>query len=171
MNASVFYSHHSESAAVVPTSPENLFAFVDDHRRLSSHMSQSSWKMGGGKMEMDVDDGGGKRLGSKMRLAGRVFGIRLWVEETIVDREPPFSKAWETTGQPRLLVIGDYRMGFNITPQGNGALLRVFIEYTLPFSVPAYWLGRLLGKYYARWCTRQMVDDAVKHFTMMPSTP
>ncbi len=67
-----------------------------------------------------------------------------------------------------LLVIGHYRMGFELLPQRNGSMLRVFIEYALPERVPARWLGRLFGLYYARWCTQQMVNDAVKHFA--PST-
>ena len=40
----------------------------------------------------------------------------------------------------------------------------LFIEYSLPEEVPAWWLGRLFGRYYTKWCTQQTVDDAVKHF-------
>jgi hypothetical protein len=29
--------------------PERVFSYVDDQARLSSHMSQNSWRMGGGK--------------------------------------------------------------------------------------------------------------------------
>ncbi len=25
------------------------------------------------------------------------------------------------------------------------------------------WLGQLFGQYYAKWCTHQMLDDAVNH--------
>ena len=51
-----------------------------------------------------------------------------------------------------------------LTHQGNGSALRVFIDYALPEAAPARWLRRLFGGYYAKWCTQQMVDDAVKHF-------
>lgn len=68
-------------------------------------------------------------------------------------------------GSPKLLVIGHYRMGFELSPRGKDSLLRVFIEYALPVKAPARWLGRLFGGYYARWCTQWMVDDAVKHFS------
>ena len=86
------------------------------------------------------------------------------MEEIVVERDPPRRKVWETTGAPKLLVIGQYRMGFELSAQGNGSMLRVFIEYALPERAPARWLGRLFGQYYARWCTQQMVDDAVDHF-------
>ena len=103
-------------------------------------------------------------VGSRIRLAGRVLGLALSVEETVVERTPPRRKAWETSGTPRLLVIGQYRMGFELLPQGNAAKLRVFIEYDLPQSAPDRWLGRLFGHSYAKWCTRRMVEDAIGHF-------
>ena len=47
--------------------------------------------------------------------------------------------------------------------QSSDSLLRVFIDYALPSSWPARWLGRLFGGYYAHWCTQRMVNDAVGH--------
>src|SRR6185503_6430544 len=108
----------------------------------------------------EFDEGRGQRLGSRIRLAGRVFGIELSVEEVVTERDPPLRKVWETIGTPRLLVIGHYRMGFELVAQGTGSTLRVFIYYALPERAPARWLGRLLGRRYARWCTQRMVDDA-----------
>lgn len=159
-----------ESSGFIQAPMDRVFAHVDDHARPSSHMSEPSWMMGGGRMQTELDQGRGQLLGSHIRLSGRVFGVELVVDEIVVQREPPRLKIWETTGVPKLLVIGRYRMGFDLSPQGDGSLLRVFIEYALPESAPARWLGRLFGRYYARWCTRQMVDDAVKHFRILPST-
>ena len=119
-------------------------------------------------METQIDEGRGQRVGSRIRLSGRVFGVELSVEEIVVERDPPRRKVWETTGAPKLLVVGHYRMGFELSAQGNASMLRVFIEYALPERAPARWLGRLFGRYYARWCTRQMVDDAVEHFGTRP---
>jgi hypothetical protein len=146
---------------------EHVFAYVDDHTRLASHMSQSSWKMGGGRMAIELDEGRGQRVGSRIRLTGRVLGMALAVEEMVTERTPPHCKVWETTGTPKLVVIGHYRMGFEVTPQGQASRLRVFIDYALPERAPARWLGRVLGRCYARWCTQQMVDDAVKHFALV----
>ena len=160
-------TQHYETSAYVPSPVERVFAHLDDHTRLSSHMSKSSWKMGGGRMEIDLDEAQGKSVGSRIRLAGRVFGIDLSVEEIVTEHNPPSRKVWETTASPKLLVIGHYRMGFELTRQGNGSALRVFIDYALPESAPARWLGSLFGRYYAKWCTQQMVDDAVKHFALL----
>ena len=121
-------------------------------------------------METQIDAGRGQKVGSRIRLSGRVFGVELSVEEIVVERDPPRRKVWETTGAPKLLVIGHYRMGFELSAQGNASMLRVFIDYALPESAPARWLGRLFGRFYARWCTQQMVGDAVKHFETRPTT-
>ena len=144
--------------------PERVFALVDDHERLSSHMSQSSWQMGGGGMKTILDERRGQSVGSHIRVVGRVLGLELSLDEMVTEREPPTRKVWVTVGSPRLLVIGPYRMGFSVTPRERGSLLRVFIDYTLPASWPARWLGRVFGGYYARWCVQRMVDDAVRQF-------
>jgi hypothetical protein len=161
--------HHYETSAMVKAPAERVFAHVDDHARLSSHMSKSSWMMGGGRMEIEFDADRGKKAGSRIRMAGRVFGIALSVEEVVTERDPPRRKVWETTGSPKLLVISRYRMGFELSPQGGDSLLRVFIEYALPAEAPARWLGRSFGSYYARWCTQRMVGDAVKYFASSAS--
>jgi len=69
----------------------------------------------------------------------------------------------------KLLVIGPYELGFTLTPQGNRSLLRVFIKYDLPGGQPARWLGRLFAGIYARWCTGQMVRDAMQRLGRLPS--
>ena len=69
--------HHLENSALINASPEDVFAFVDDYARFSSHMNESSWMMGGGRMSVDLDAARGQAEGSHIRLSGRVFGIRL----------------------------------------------------------------------------------------------
>lgn len=155
---------HYERSAPVMAPPADVFAFVDDQSRLSSHMSQSSWMMGGGRMEIATDAGRGREIGSHMRLGGKVFGVRLSLEQVVTEREPPRHKLWETIGTPHLVVIGSYRMGFDIQPDANGSMLRVFIDYELPATSAARWLGYVLGGTYAKWCVTQMVESARQHF-------
>lgn len=111
-----------------------------------------------------LDANRGQRLGSVIRLSGRVFGIALFVEEIVTERQPPVRKVWKTIGDPKLLVIGHYRMGFALSPRAEGSTLCVFIEYGLPEQTAFRWLGRLFAPHYARWCTQSMVDDAIKYF-------
>ena len=155
---------HREFAALIDASPHEVFAFVDDHARFSSHMSKSSWMMGGGRMSIDLDAPKGQAVGSHIRLSGIVFGIRLSLDEVVTRRRPPTDKVWETVGAPRLMVIGSYTMGIQVTPESDGSRLRVFIDYNLPTGWATHWLGFLFGGLYARWCVQQMITGASKHF-------
>lgn len=149
---------------MIPARPAEVFAYLDDPAHLVAHMAKPSWSMAGGSMELVLDERRGRELGSRMQLKGRMLGVSLFLEEEVMEREPPRHKAWQTTGAPRLIVIAAYRMGFDVAPEGAGSRLRVFIDYTLPERAPARWLGRLLGPAYARWCTERMAQDTVRHF-------
>ena len=156
---------HAEALAQASASPEQVFAFVDDHARFSSHMSQSSWRMGGGRMIVSLDDHRGQSVGSHIVMSGRVLGLALCIDEVVTERQPPRRKVWETVGTPALLIIGPYRMGFEVSPGDGASSLRVFIDYALPRTWPERWLGRLFSNYYARWCVQRMADDAARHFS------
>jgi hypothetical protein len=158
------HMYHCETSAMVRALVERVFTHMDDHARLTSHMGESFWMMGGGSMQVELDAARGQSVGSWIRLSGKIFGFTLSVEEIVTERAPPRRKVWETTGVPRLLVIGRYRMGFEIAPREAGSHVSVFIDYALPEGALTRWLGYFLGGYYARWCTRQMVGDAVRHF-------
>ena len=160
------YSLHEKRCVSIDATADRVFAALDDPTRMTSHMSKPSWRMGGGMMETVVDAEHGQRIGSHIVLQGRVFGIRLFVEEVVTVREAPVRKAWETIGVPRLLVIGPYRMSFDVARNPLGTKLRVAIDYRLPGSGVGRLLGWLFGRAYARWCVRQMTDDAMKLFAL-----
>ncbi len=156
---------HGESVGLAHAPVEQVFDFLDDPKALAEHMGKSSMMMLGSRMLIDVDAGGGRVIGSKVRMHGRMMGVRLSLEEVISERQVPSMKVWETIGTPKLLVIAHYRMGFDLTRKGDSSLVRVFIDYSLPMKPPESWLGHMLGAAYARWCTRQMVMGAARHFT------
>ena len=162
------YPHHRRSEAGVAADPQRLFAYLDDHRRLAGHMEKPSLMTAGASMHVETDARQGQSVGSVIRMAGRILGVPLSVEEVVIEREPPIRKSWETVGEPRLLVIGAYRMGFTVAPQGSGSRLAVFIDYRLPGNGLGRALGLLLGRLYADWCTRRMVGDAVSAFASAP---
>lgn len=146
---------HYEESLTIPSSPEEIFAYIDDHAQFSSHMNKSSWMMGGGRMETKVDEGKGQKVGSHIFLQGSAFGIKIFLDEIVTRREPPLVKTWETVGIPKLLIIGSYGMGVEIKPQISGSEVRVHIDYDLPKK--NVWLGKLFSGVYAKWCVRQMI--------------
>src|SRR5213075_398221 len=96
----------------------------------------------GSKMEISTDREGGRTVGSRVAMRGKVLAIPLALEEVVVQREPPTRKAWETMSA-NLLVIGDYRLGFELEPTGPTCAVRVFIEYDLPSGALTRWRGAL----------------------------
>ena len=154
------YPLHHRSEAEVAVAPQRLFDWLDDPRRLTSHMEKPSLMTAGSSMHFETDRSLGQAIGSHIRMSGRVLGVHLALDEVVTLREPPLRKTWETVGEPRLLVIGAYRMGFIISPTPNGSRLVVFIDYRLPTAGVARVLGLLLGRAYAGWCTRRMAGDA-----------
>ena len=158
------FALHEASSALAHGSAVQIFAYLDDPKSLAAHMGESSMMMLGSRMSINVDVDDGRVVGSKIRMQGRMMGIPLSLEEVITECQVPRRKVWETIGTPNLLVIAHYRMGFELTPTGDSSMVRVFIDYSLPTTAPGSWLGRLLGGFYARWCTKQMANDAARQF-------
>jgi hypothetical protein len=157
--------HHYEETSLIQASPEEVFSYVDNHANFSSHMNKPSWMMGGGSMEIELDEGQGKTIGSHIQMKGQVFGINLYLDQVVMLREPPHRKEWETVGVPKLLVIGNYKMGFEINAMNRVSQLKVFIDYELPSTTISRWLGQLFGKMYAKWCVQQMANGVAEHFS------
>lgn len=160
----MIYAHTDETTTEVHAAPNRLFDHLDDQARLGSHMEKPSMMMMGGRMTYEFDGAKGRAVGSVIKVAGSFLGIRLFIEEVVTERDPPRRKVWETRGQPRILIIGPYRMGFEITPSAAHSSLRVFIEYDDPPSPVGRILARAFAPVYARWCVRRMADDARLHF-------
>src|SRR5213594_3019298 len=100
--AAVALRLHAKATCEIRAQPSTVFEYVDRPERLSAHMSRRSWQLAGTSMAIETDANGGRAVGSHIRLAGRMLGIRLYVEGKVVRREPPSLKAWETVSEPHL---------------------------------------------------------------------
>ena len=158
------YARSAEAVADIAASPESLFEYLDDQASLGSHMQKPSMMMLGGRMSYTFDYTRGRTVGSIIGMQGNVLGLTLSVEEVVIEHQPPARKVWETKGHPDLLVIGPYRMGFEIHASGGRSRLRVFIDYDYAATSMGSLLGPLLGPIYARWCVGRMAKDATTRF-------
>jgi hypothetical protein len=164
------YPLHEKASGLVAAPAQALFDHLDDPHRLSAHMERPSMAMLGTSMRVITDAQDGRAAGSVIRMDGRVLGIPLSLGEVVTERDPPTLKVWETLGEPRLLVIGAYRMGFRIAEADGDALLTIFIDYALPGGKLRF-AGKLLGRTYARWCCRRMLVDAQDAFASGSGAP
>lgn len=163
--------HSYQAHGLVNAAPHELFEALDDPRRLSRHMDERSVATMGGSMRSTTDARGRREIGSVTTMRGRVLGIRLELQQVVTDRDPPTSKTWETVGEPRLLMIGSYRMGFRIQPAVDGSKLVVYIEYDRPRGRLLRLLSALLGRTYAKWCCERMVAEACRAFSSSNAQP
>ncbi|MGH9938884.1 MAG: SRPBCC family protein [Blastocatellia bacterium] len=158
------YARHDEAATTVPVGAAPLFDHLDDQERLAVHMEKPSMMMMGGRMFYEFDAAKGRAVGSVIRMGGNFLWLTLLVEEEVIIRDPPNRKIWETRGPSNLIVIGDYRMGFEIARTGAASRLRVFVDYNYPPNFIGGVLGALFAPMYARWCVSRMAKDAERHF-------
>jgi hypothetical protein len=56
--------------------------------------------------------------------------------------------------------MAGYRMGFEISPDAGGSLVRASIDYDLPGSFGGRLLGHLLAKPFADWCLKGTLGAA-----------
>lgn len=160
----VTYAYADEVSADVLAAPEQVFDHLDDQARLGMHMEKPSMMMMGGRMNYQFDAEKGRAVGAVIKMGGSFMGLGLAVEEVVTVRDPPRLKIWETRGSPRILIMGAYRMGFEIAPAGAYSRLRVFIAYDHPVSLMGRILGHLFAPMYARWCVKRMAEDAERRF-------
>ncbi|MGD9965781.1 MAG: SRPBCC family protein [Hyphomonadaceae bacterium] len=159
------FARHDEVSVEVHAAPQALFDHLDDQERLAAHMNKPSMMMLGGRMFYDFDAARGRAVGSVIRMGGNFLWLNLFVEEAVTEHDRPRRKTWETRGVPRLIIIGGYRMGFEIEDAGGSSRLRVFIDYDRPGNLIGKGLGALFAPMYARWCVRRMAADAKRAFT------
>lgn len=158
------FSFHYESTALLKASMSDAFEYLDDQKRLGSHMGKSSWMMAGSHMDFELDEKQGREVGSEIVLKGQMLGIPLFVKEIVQERTVPNRKVWQTVGPQKLIIIDQYRMGFELTPAGELISLRIFIDYSWPGRGITRLLAQLFSQFYAKWCTESMVKDATDHF-------
>lgn len=143
---------HFEANAILTGSAEDIFAIADEPTLLARDMSRPTLMIGGGSMQCDLDVLAGKANGSVIRLTGKAFGITITAKEIVEDRSAPYRKVSATTGTPQLIVVRDYRMGFEIAEADSVSQFHVWIDYGVPQSGARHCLGQLFGPMFVRWC-------------------
>jgi len=96
---------HAEAVALIHVAPEQVFARLDDQRQLAAHMTKASWMTLGSKFNFELDEFQGRRIGSIIRMNGRIAGIELGLDEIVNEYEPPLRKAWATLGDRACLSL------------------------------------------------------------------
>ena len=148
---------HFEQAIDIKARPQDVFAFVDDIHHTGWHMEKSSMPMMGGKMEVEILSKNRTGLGAAYRWTGRVLGMPIDFSETVVKYAKDKERVWRTIGEPKIIIIGHYEMGFKLTTIQRSTRLTIYISYELPKPLFGKFLGWLLSGWYSKWCLKKYV--------------
>lgn len=85
-NSENLFPFRYESTGLLKTSMTEAFEYLDDSKRLTSHMGKSSWMMAGSHMEIELDKKRGQDVGSEIILKSKMLGMQLFVKEVIIER-------------------------------------------------------------------------------------
>lgn len=137
-----------------------VFSLMDDLARTGMHMSERSMAMMGSRLKLERLPGPEKGVGATFRWTGRVLGLPLDFTETVIYWRENDEKVWETTGAPKMIILGWYRMRLFTEARKRGTLVSLEIEYTPPGGFFYRLLSALFARWYANWCLSRMLSDA-----------
>jgi len=144
---------------LIHSTPEKVFAQMDDFSKTGMHMSQSSMMMLGSKLKLEQLSTNPTGVGSKYRWHGKMMGMTIDFSETVTKWQPPIFKEWETVGEAKIIIMSSYRMWFEITPAENGTNAKLSISYLPPTQWYYKFLSFFFAKLYCNWCLNNMLED------------
>ena len=149
---------------IIPVLPENVFSFMDDVSKTGMHMSENSMMMMGSKLILEQIPGPSKGIGATFHWYGKVMRMPVDITETVTTWRENREKVWETTGTPKIILLGWYRMILKTEPAKDGTCVSLQIDYTQPNGWFYKILYFFLSNWYCNWCLSNMLNDCKKSF-------
>ena len=144
---------------LIHSTPEKVFAQMDDFSKTGMHMSEPSMIMMESKLKLEQLSINSTGVGAKYRWYGKMMGMTMDFSETVTKWQSPKIKEWETVGEAKMIIMSWYRMWFEISAAVNGAIAKISIQY-LP---PKQWYYKILSfffaNWYCNWCLNNMLND------------
>ena len=116
----------------IHSTPEKVFAHMDDFLKTGMHMIKSSMMMMGSKLNLEQLSTNSTGVAAKYRWYGKMMGMTMDFSEEVTKWQSPVLKEWETFGEAKLIIMSWYRMWFEITPAEKGATAKISISYLPP---------------------------------------
>ncbi len=150
-----------ERTTFINAKPEDVFGFMDDVNNTGMHMTKSSGAMMGSKLKFEWLTENKTGVGSTYHWDGKVMGMKMDFTVKVNEWEKSKRKVWGTTGPAKMIVIDWFQMYLVTTQKEDGkSEAKLGIYYTKHRGL---W-GFLLGKWYSKWCVKNMLGDTKKHF-------
>ena len=148
---------------LIHSTPEKVFAQMDDFSKTGMHMSESSMMMMGSKLKLEQLSVNPTGVGAKYRWYGKMMGMTIDFSETVTKWQSPKIKEWEIVGDAKIIIMSWYRMWFEISPDENETIAKISISY----QPPKQWYYKILSfffaNWYCNWCLNNMLNDTKKN--------
>jgi hypothetical protein len=144
---------------LIHSTPEKVFAQMDDFSKTGMHMTESSMMMMGSKLNLEKLSANANGVGASYRWYGRMMGMEMDFSETVTKWQPNRLKEWEIVGEAKIIIMSWYRMWFEISPIEKGTLAKISISYLPPQEWYYKILSFLFAKWYCNWCLNNMLND------------
>jgi hypothetical protein len=148
---------------LIHSTPEKVFARMDNLGNTGMHMTENSTMMMGSKLELKQLSQNATGLNSKFRWSGKMMGLKMdftvIVTKWVKDRE----KVWETIGKAKMIIMKWYQMRLVISPSGKNTKAELSIAYTKPDNIFYRLIAYLFAPLYANWCLNSMLNDSKKY--------
>ena len=144
----------------IHSTPEKVFAYMDNIGNTGMHMTKNSMPMMGSKLELKQLSENEAGLNSKFRWYGKMMGFTMdftvVVTQWIKDKE----KVWETVGKTKMIIMKWYQMHLVIEPEGQFTKVILSIAYTRPENIFFRFIAVFFAPLYANWCLKNMLNDS-----------
>jgi hypothetical protein len=148
---------------IIHSTPEKVFAQMDDFSKTGMHMSESSMMMMGSKLKLEQLSANSTGVGASYRWYGKMMGMAMDFSETVTKWESSKLKAWEIVGDAKIIIMSLYCMWFELSPAENGTLVKLSISYLPPKEWYYKILSFLFANWYCNWCLNNMLNDTKKN--------
>jgi hypothetical protein len=151
-------------AVTIHSTPEEVFAYMDNLGNTGMHMMESSMMMMGSKLHLEQISKNATGLGATFRWYGKVMGFKMDFTVVVTTWIENVEKVWETVGDAKMIILGWYQMRLILAPAADGTNAELSIEYTKPSQLLYRIISFFLSGWYANWCLSNMLNDTKKHF-------
>ena len=143
----------------IHSSPDKVFAYMDNIGNTGMHMTKSSMPMMGSKLELNQVSENATGLDSKFWWHGRMMGFNMDFTVVVTKWIKGKEKVWETVGKAEMIIMEWYQMHLVLTSQDQNTKAELSIIYTKPKNIFFRFMAFLLAPLYANWCLKNMLND------------
>ncbi|MEO6541309.1 MAG: SRPBCC family protein [Ferruginibacter sp.] len=154
---------------LIHSTPDKVFAQMDDFSKTGMHMSESSMMMMGSKLKLEQLSTNATGIGASYRWYGKMMGMIMDFSETVTKWQSPNIKEWETVGEAKIIIMSWYRMWFEIIPDEKGTSAKLSISYLPPKQWYYKVLSFVFANWYCNWCLNNMLIDTKKDLEKQPT--